>query len=256
MSTEGFCPGRSRDPWDHLGPNIGAIRLALSLTLAQMAKSANLSDSWLSQIERGRSVPSIEVLFSLASALGLALRDLFDALHTNHVSVLTEADRPRIDCGQGGAWKTLITTRPDTAVDVLVGHFPPNASTGAAYVHGDSSEILLVLSGEVVAQIDDDKFTMGAGASIVELNHHGCGSLGLATNRGRGNPSRCDGSERGSSTPGTGSRTVRRRQAAVLQPLESQKSPTSSQADPNPRKEPNNGYISNYCSALPGRHRN
>lgn len=156
----------SADPRDHLGPNLRAIRLARSRTLAQVAQSAGISESWLSQIERGNSVPSIAILHSLASALGIAFHDLFDAPDRHQLRPLSQGERPRINWGEGGAYKTLVTNRPDTAVDVFVGHFPPGSSTGAKYTHGDASEVLLVLSGTVIVTVGLQEFTVIAGSSL------------------------------------------------------------------------------------------
>lgn len=156
----------SADPRDHLGPNLRAIRLARGRTLAQVAQSAGISESWLSQIERGNSVPSIAILHNLASALGLAFHDLFQSPARSQLRPLTQDERPRINWGEGGAYKTLVTNRPDTAVDVFVGHFPPGSSTGSKYRHGDASEVLLVLSGTVVVSVGAQEFTMSAGSSL------------------------------------------------------------------------------------------
>lgn len=161
-----FDTSPAPDPRDHLGSNLRAVRLARSRTLAQVARAAGISESWLSQIERGHSVPSVEILYNLASALGLAFHDLFEAPRDSRLRPLAERDRPRINWGEGGAYKTLVTARPDTAADVFVGHFPPGSSTGSQYVHGESSEVLLVLSGSVTARIADQEFDMVAGSSL------------------------------------------------------------------------------------------
>lgn len=166
MSFDAAVVPDSTDPRDHLGPNLRAIRLARSRTLSQVSRAAGISESWLSQIERGRSVPSIEILHNLASAMGVAFHDLFEAPRENRTRPLAEADRPRISWSEGGAYKTLVTTRPDTAVDVFVGHFPPGSSTGAKYVHGDASEVLVVLSGSVEVSVDNQNFLMQTGSSL------------------------------------------------------------------------------------------
>lgn len=166
MTTDAGPTEASSHPRSFLGPNLRAIRLARSRTLAQVAGSAGISESWLSQIERGRSVPSVDILHNLASALGLPFHDLFEPPQDKRLRPLSESDRPRIDWGEGGAYKTLVTSRTDTAVDVFVGHFPPGASTGDAYVHGDASEVLLVLSGTVTVTIDGDEFVMNTGQSL------------------------------------------------------------------------------------------
>ncbi|MGW3954789.1 cupin domain-containing protein [Streptomyces sp. NPDC004752] len=84
----------------------------------------------------------------------------------NRTTALREAERPRFERGEGGAYKTLVSTRPDSAVDMFVGHFPPGASNGAAYTHGNSSEVLPVLQGSVLASVDGQEYLMTVGTSL------------------------------------------------------------------------------------------
>ena len=154
------------EPRVRLGGNIRSIRRARGLTLHDVASRSGISEGWLSQVERGRSAPSLEILYNIATSLGIAVHDLFDKPNQAAVAPLSEADRPRIEWGEGGAYKTLVTTRPDSAVDLFVGHFPPEASTGEAYTHGDSSEVLLVLTGRVVATVDGRSFELAQGSRI------------------------------------------------------------------------------------------
>ncbi|WP_332603737.1 helix-turn-helix domain-containing protein [Arthrobacter sp. S2(2024)] len=165
MATSLSDVGRP-NPRDQLGPNLRAIRRARSLTLREVAQRSRISEGWLSQIERGRSVPSIDILYRVASALDIAVHDLFQGPEQQQMAPLLEVDRPRIEWGEGGAYKTLITMRPDSAIDVFIGHFPPGASTGAAYTHGDSSEVLLVMRGTVTTTVGGLTHVMHEGSSL------------------------------------------------------------------------------------------
>jgi mannose-6-phosphate isomerase-like protein (cupin superfamily) len=49
---------------------------------------------------------------------------------------------------------------------VYVGEFDPGASTGDAYVHGDSQELLLVVAGTVRVEIGEQAHVLSAGDSI------------------------------------------------------------------------------------------
>jgi transcriptional regulator with XRE-family HTH domain len=75
----------SDDAWQArmtaLGAFIRAERSAAGLSLRDLAARAELSNAYLSQVERGRHAPSIKVLKSVADALGLPL-----------VALLEEAD--------------------------------------------------------------------------------------------------------------------------------------------------------------------
>ncbi|MGW6330283.1 helix-turn-helix domain-containing protein, partial [Streptomyces sp. NPDC055097] len=67
-----------------VGPGIRRRRRALELTLAEVARRAGLSVPFLSQIENGRSRPSMASLQRIA-----------DALDTTAVQLLSTAEAPR-----------------------------------------------------------------------------------------------------------------------------------------------------------------
>lgn len=68
MTTERGSQGYD----DVLGPYIRAQRQLADLSLRQLAAMTNVSNAYLSQIERGLHQPSVKVLRSIATALNLS----------------------------------------------------------------------------------------------------------------------------------------------------------------------------------------
>jgi transcriptional regulator with XRE-family HTH domain len=70
------------DPWksqlEALGALLRAQRVAAELSLRELAERTNVSNAYLSQLERGLHEPSLTVLRAIASALGLPLAALLD----------------------------------------------------------------------------------------------------------------------------------------------------------------------------------
>jgi len=54
------------------------LRIEKRLTQEELAKTIGLSTSFISSMERGVHAPSFETLESIAKALGVSVRDLFD----------------------------------------------------------------------------------------------------------------------------------------------------------------------------------
>jgi transcriptional regulator with XRE-family HTH domain len=65
--------------WDGLGSAIRARRLSRSLSLVDLASTADLSQPFLSQVENGRARPSLLSLRRIADALGTTPQALFEA---------------------------------------------------------------------------------------------------------------------------------------------------------------------------------
>ena len=73
MSDPGARPGVP------IGLRIRELRLERGLTLDQLSRSAGISASHLSRLERGQAEPSFTVAAALAGQLGVSLNDLLIA---------------------------------------------------------------------------------------------------------------------------------------------------------------------------------
>ncbi|MEL6211643.1 MAG: XRE family transcriptional regulator [Pseudomonadota bacterium] len=66
---------KSLEVW--IGEQVRTFRVALGMTLAELARSASLSVSMLSKIENGQTSPSLTTLQQLATALNIPLATFF-----------------------------------------------------------------------------------------------------------------------------------------------------------------------------------
>jgi transcriptional regulator with XRE-family HTH domain len=75
-------PGVREDPWKAqlaaLGALLRAQRVAADLSLRELSERTKVSNAYLSQVERGLHEPSLSVLRTIASALGVPLTSLLD----------------------------------------------------------------------------------------------------------------------------------------------------------------------------------
>jgi transcriptional regulator with XRE-family HTH domain len=150
---------------DDLGPRIRSYRQMRKMTLRQVAEYAEVSVSFLSQLERGASGASIPTMRLIAEALGLALADLFSAEPASAHRVLRAADRPVIHAT--GVDKFMLTRRPLQHLEVFEGMVWPGGTVGSrTHRHGDSQELLLVLEGSVRLILDEKEHAMNPGDSI------------------------------------------------------------------------------------------
>lgn len=134
------------------------------LTLKEVAARAGVTEGFLSQVERGRSSPSLKTLQALAGALGLDPGDIFDTSARELPHLLRHDNRGTIELGPISKYRVAPTSV--TRVEVIGGTFQPHADAGDAYTHGDSDEICIVLSGKVLAEVDGGEFEMTAGDAL------------------------------------------------------------------------------------------
>jgi len=158
--------GANGDAQTALGERLRAIRLLRRRTLKEVAGAAGFSESFLSQLERGRSSASIASLQRLASALGVEVSDLFATEDLARPRVLRRNARQLVAWGELGR-KALLTPKPFHSLEVVAAQFDAGGSTGdEPYTHGDSEEILLVIAGRVHVQLGAEINELETGDSI------------------------------------------------------------------------------------------
>jgi quercetin dioxygenase-like cupin family protein len=136
------------------------------LTLRALGEAAGVSPSFLSQLENGHTEASVGSLRRISVALGISVADLFETGTPARHQVLRREDRPEVGV-QAGSRKFMIAQPPLRHLEVYSAEFEPGASTGdSAYTHGDAQEILLVISGEVTLELEDESHTLRSGDSI------------------------------------------------------------------------------------------
>src|SRR5215470_11526343 len=82
-----------------VGQRLRAIRLLRRLTLREVANAAAVSESFVSQLERGRSSASVATLQRLSSAVGVEISDLFTAEQQSGPRVLRRQERQLLEWG-------------------------------------------------------------------------------------------------------------------------------------------------------------
>ena len=150
-----------------VGERLRAIRKLRRVTLKTVADRADLSESFLSQVERGRANASVASLKRIAAALGVNVADLFEPNgRPSRHRVLRRESRPALTFGMLGR-KFMLTPRPLEHLQVIVGELDSGGSTGdEPYTHGDSEELLVVLEGIVSLQLGTQMFELASGDSI------------------------------------------------------------------------------------------
>ena len=156
----------SLDSRPDVGSRLRELRARRRLTLRHIADRAELSESFLSRLERGRTSVSIAALQRIASALAVDVSDLF-APSDGAAPQVTRGDGRNVVSFGTHARKALLTQKPFHELEVFVAEFDPGGSTGdEPYAHGDSEEVFFVVRGRVALQLGDDVFALAAGDSV------------------------------------------------------------------------------------------
>jgi transcriptional regulator with XRE-family HTH domain len=176
------------DPGTGLGPRLREVRSARRLSVRELARRVGCSASLISQIERGVSVPSVGMLYALATELGSSLDYLLFGSGPGAGAVLAAEPQPTepqpaapppaalvqrgggrkiIDLASGVRWERL-TPQSEAMTDFLeVIYSPGGHSTDERRpLRHDGREYALILSGTLTANIGFESYDLEPGDSI------------------------------------------------------------------------------------------
>ena len=174
-----------------IGPRIRAERERRNVTIRALARVIGVSPSLISQIETGKSQPSVSSLYSITSALALSLEDLFDAsdadapatapaparatslrhLGTDRAKAIgphvPPDDRELLTLDSGVTWERLGQV-PHHHVDFLLVTYPPGSASSldGRLMRHSGTEYGYLISGELELNLGFDKYMLVAGDSV------------------------------------------------------------------------------------------
>lgn len=171
MPTRRAAPSETAEPpatvaapatFDELGRVVRSLRKRRGLTLVQVAELTAYSHSFISQVERGVTKPSMESLHRIAHALGSTAQDLLSTGVDGPVSVV-RAHEGTAEVSDGGRVRALVRGTRELQPLEFVG---VSQAWGAYYAHA-GAEFLHVVDG--VAEVDiegRDPFVIGPGDTV------------------------------------------------------------------------------------------
>lgn len=150
---------------------IRSRRRALRKTLADVAQHAEISEGFLSQLERDRSSASIATLQRICDCLEMTVGELFVEPEATRVHRFRDA---HFNAFGSNARKVRVTPTTNHQLEAFIGEFDPYGTTGdELYAHGDSEEMLLVISGTIEVTIESQTHLLGPLDSIAYRSSSG-----------------------------------------------------------------------------------
>jgi transcriptional regulator with XRE-family HTH domain len=131
-----------------IGSSVRRARRRSGMSTRELAQRASLSQPFLSNIENGRSSPSVATLYKLAAALGIGATDLLPASADEGIVVVRagEGVATGVDESQGVARSTLLAGAPGRLMEARRATIEPGQPAGSWFEHG-GEDFLHVLDG-------------------------------------------------------------------------------------------------------------
>jgi transcriptional regulator with XRE-family HTH domain len=150
-----------------LGARVRLERQRRRLTLAELAATAGVSRSMLSDIERGAKVPTVLVFDRIATGLGTTIARLLDDERAARVIPLRRDEQEVARDPDGWERRILSPVIPGFEFEFMRTTLPPGVDAGEFPPHPPGSHSYLVVAeGALLLTLDDRPYTLAAGDSI------------------------------------------------------------------------------------------
>jgi transcriptional regulator with XRE-family HTH domain len=161
---------RTRTKDGQIGDHLKALRAARGITLDQLAAATGLTKSYLSKIQNSHKLPPIATLSRIAQALGTGIASFFGDILQQGQGASVVRSSERLPVVRGGTafgydYVSLAHDRLVKRMEPFVFTFPSKIDRHVFFDHG-GEEFVFILSGRVVFQVGDERWTLAKGDSI------------------------------------------------------------------------------------------
>lgn len=154
-----------------LGTRLREARQERGLSLRAVAGRAGVSASLLSQVENGKTQPSVSTLYSIVSNLDISIDELLG--NKPRASAVTDGvvqrrgDTPRIQMQHGVVWERL-AVGGFIGVDPLLTTYAPggSSSVNGSFMRHAGVEYGYLIEGELTLRLEFDTIPLHAGDSL------------------------------------------------------------------------------------------
>jgi transcriptional regulator with XRE-family HTH domain len=156
---------------ERVGRQLRLLRRARGLTLAELASRAGCTDGYLSNVEKGVTVPTLSSIATLAAVLGSDLTAFFPTQPDEQVHVHRAADLShlRIAASATESYTILSARSVQPSFTGLLDEIQPSPSDTSYSYFGE--RFLLMLDGTVELRVGSARYELGPGDTIHYSSH-------------------------------------------------------------------------------------
>jgi transcriptional regulator with XRE-family HTH domain len=167
---------------DEIGRRIKKVREAQHFTLKNVEAKAGISATHISEIERGKTSPTIGALIRIAEALNRDAAYFIEDEELDDVSFVAFEDRKQCKLERCPGTSELLTNSiPSGKINAqLLTLLPARSQELSLHAH-EGDEAALVLQGKVRFKVEGKGYDLGEGDSIYFLASQSHGYLNAST---------------------------------------------------------------------------
>lgn len=154
---------------NRVGEDIRALRKARGTTIQQLAGAVGRSVGWLSQVERGVTIPSINDLAAVAAHFGVNISVFFRSANRRPEErgiILRAEDRTALGTTESGLVEELLSPGLGGGFEMIKSVFAPHSSSGGMRPARKAEDGGVLISGRLTLRIGALEVELAPGDSF------------------------------------------------------------------------------------------
>lgn len=157
-----------------VGKKLKAIRLKNDMTIQDLAVRSNVSSNMISRIERGLTIPSVEILMKLAAVFDKSINYFVEEVSTTHEVVFSrpgDRDKTVYDDESNMHTESFTSGLRDPQFMAFKCTIPVGGTSGRKQMYHPGDELIYLLEGRLQVTIAGDVYRLTAGDSLSFKSH-------------------------------------------------------------------------------------
>jgi transcriptional regulator with XRE-family HTH domain len=150
-----------------LGQRIRSVRIERGLSLREVGNAAGVSESFVSQVERGLASPSVLSLRRIAQALDVETAELLVADGATSGYLVRARDRGRFHDPRREWVDEFLTPRSARKLQINMTEISAGHGITEPYSHDSDEECILVLEGRLTMTANGDRYELEDGDALL-----------------------------------------------------------------------------------------
>ena len=157
-----------------VGKKLKAIRLKHGLTIQELAVRSRVSSNMISRVERGLTIPSVQILMKLAEVFDKSINYFVEEVATTHEVVFSspgQRDTTVYDDQSNMHTESFTSGLRDPQFMAFLCTVPKGGSSGRQHMYHPGDELIVLLEGQLQVTIGGDSYLLEEGDSLSFKSH-------------------------------------------------------------------------------------
>lgn len=157
-----------------VGKKLKAIRLKSDMTIQELAERSRVSSNMISRIERGLTIPSVEILMKLAGVFDKSINYFVEEVVTTHEIVYSSPgsrDTTVYEDERNMRTESFTSGLRDPQFTSFYCTIPKGGRSGGQNMYHPGDELIFLLEGNLRVTIAGETYSLKAGESLSFKSH-------------------------------------------------------------------------------------